>query len=767
MKISTVTFIAICASTLGLVQASYAVPPTSTTSTSTTSTCSSSTNTWCVGSDGWTIFRGSSGTGTCGNASSNYTGTCVVYVANSGNDATCSAQPLPVTSNPAHPCATSAKAQSLLRNGSPDWMLLRKGDTWSGGINGPTSGQVAKSGRSAAEPMLISSYGTGARPLFKTNGVDVACIASSATRGQYLAIVGIECYTDNADPASSSYMGVTAKADTNATSPTLTNMVSTSGIAVGYVAYGSGINGLTVQSVTANSVTLSGNPDFTSTQRSIQFNRSFSGNSFSLIGVTNFLIIEDCKLNFGNMTIVNNAAAPVVGLDLRIRRNIVVDSWGFRGSNGVFLSDNQLKSGKILFEENLVDHAGYNTSVWGGAGSVFSHSFYLHGNNPPISFIRNITANSSATGAQVRNGGTIYNNLSIGNPIAFVSNPGIQFNETTTSYNVITEGSDIIVGLRNASGITSSGSKVLNLDGVLTSGSYGFVTKQVANLDNPGSVNGYVVSVTATTATMSVNVAAGKRGDGVKPGDRLAIYMPRAQGIVAGPTGTFAPDANTGGGTYPVGSTAFYFEKGCELPTWVVPGMSLGVYLKNTAFPGGGTTIASISADRLSLHTATASTLLITGGSTSAGTYQDTFAIWGPSAESYVPKQTVGPNNIFTTSAALSNASFAFSQQQLTRNLNSAGNYYYNWNSNTSLNLEDNGVPGANINLPNKLNVAGSTSYPNATIEAYDTSIGGPGTAAHFLSQARLQSKDRWDIRYTANAANNFIRNAIGCDCAQ
>jgi len=766
MKLS-IKLTVVIASSLALVCPTvfFAIPP----STLAAAPASVPNATWSVGADGWTVFNGSRGAGTCGNAASNYTGTCVVYVANSGNDATCAAQLLPVTTNPAHPCATPAKAQSLLRNGSPDWMLLRKGDTWFGGMSGPINSSWVKNGRSAAEPMLISSYGTGARPLFKTHGVDVGCYQTTHTNGQYMAIVGIECYTDNADPASPTYLGVTALADMDSSSPTLSNMASTKGIEPGYVAFGSGINGLTVQSVTSKSVALNANPQFTATQQRIQFNKVFSQGGFSIVGVTNFLIIEDCKLNFASLGIVNNAAAPVAGLDLRIRRNLILDVYGSlgHGSNGVFLSDNQLPGGSILVEENLVDHAGYNTSIWGAGGNVFSQNFYLHDNNPPISFIRNITANASATGAQVRNGGTIYNNLSLGNPIAFVSNPGIQFNATIYSYNVITKGSDIIIGIRNATAATASGTKVLNLDGILTTGNYAFVGKGVADLDNPGAVTGNVVSVTASTATMSVNVAAGKRGDGVGVGDRLAVYAARAQGIVVGPTGTFSLDVNAGSKVYPVGSTAFYFPKGYELPSWVVPGMNVGAYQIRNAFPGGQTTVAAISVDRTQMMTAAASTATIVGGSAATGAEQNAFVIWTSGDQSHFPQLTIGPNNIYATSASLYAPSAAYLPQAFTRGIQASGNYYYNWNGVPANNVEDYGIPGSNINGPDKLNVAGSISYPNATIEAYDKSIGGPGTAAHFLAEARLQSKERWDLRYTANAANNYIRNALGCNCAQ
>jgi hypothetical protein len=725
-----------------------------------TSASNAGSNTWSVGADGWTVFNGSPGTGTCGNSSSNYTGTCVVYVANAGNDANCAAQPLPLTSTPAHPCATPGKAQTLMRNNHPDWLLLKRGDKWNGGLNG-VNGAWFWNGRSAAEPMLISGYGAGANPLFSTNGVDTSCYSTTATRGQFMAIAAIDCYADYADPTSPTYLGVTAVGNISAASPTITGITSTKGIAVGYVAYGSGINGLIVQSVTADTVTLSGNPQFTSAQRPIQFNKRLTQAAISVIGTSNFLIIEGCTLRFGGLVIQNSVTPPVPGVNYRIRRNVILDAYGDigRGANGVFLSDNPLTDGQILIEENVVDHSGYNTSIWGAGGNVFSHNFYLHDDNPAITFVKNITMEASATGAQVRNGGTIYNNLSVGNPIAFLSNPGIQPNATAYSYNVIADGSDIIIGIRNAIGATSVGNKVLELDGVLTSGNFNFVGNSVADLDNPGAIAGVVSSVTATSATMSVNVAAGKRGDGIKIGDRLAIYASRGQGVVVGPTGTFSPAVNSNGATYPVGSTVFFFDSAHPLPSWIVPGMNLGVY-QHSSFPGGQTKVASISADRLSLRTVTASTGAIVGGE------QYVFVIWTDGDQSHFPRQTVGPNNIFTTTATLGSASFAFAPQSFSQAINASGNYYYNWSIPTQ-NVVDYGIASANISVPNKLNVAASSSYPKATIEAYDAQTGGPGTLAHFVSEVRQQSRTRWNLTYTANAINNYIRTAIGCNCSQ
>src|SRR5437660_1311216 len=97
-----------------------------------------------LGSDGWTHFSPSSDTR-------------IVYVSSSsGNDSSSG-----LSSN--SPLKTLAKARSLIRDGKPDWLLLKSGDTFSGGI-----GPWKTSGRSATEMQLIGNYGSGARPILKT-----------------------------------------------------------------------------------------------------------------------------------------------------------------------------------------------------------------------------------------------------------------------------------------------------------------------------------------------------------------------------------------------------------------------------------------------------------------------------------------------------------------------------------------------------------------------------------------------------------------------
>ena len=101
--------------------------------------------------NGWTVFTASSGTGSC--SARTYTGTCVFYVSSSGGS------DLNDGLSPTTPVQTIAKAASLLRNGYPDWLLLKKGDTWTN----DTFGYLSASGRSAAEPMLPGAHGAPGR----------------------------------------------------------------------------------------------------------------------------------------------------------------------------------------------------------------------------------------------------------------------------------------------------------------------------------------------------------------------------------------------------------------------------------------------------------------------------------------------------------------------------------------------------------------------------------------------------------------------------
>jgi hypothetical protein len=123
-------------------------------------------------SGGWTEFRPSADTR-------------VIFVSSStGNDANNGY-------SEATPKRTLAAGRALLRDGFPDWLLLKKGDVWDERLD-----HWNASGRSPTEPMLISSYGTNAaRPLLRT-GVDSGFSAYQGSHASNLAIVGLHFWAN-------------------------------------------------------------------------------------------------------------------------------------------------------------------------------------------------------------------------------------------------------------------------------------------------------------------------------------------------------------------------------------------------------------------------------------------------------------------------------------------------------------------------------------------------------------------------------------------
>jgi chitodextrinase len=315
--------------------------------------------------NGWTVFTPSSDTRT-------------VYVSSSaGSDSNSGL-------SASTPVKTIARGLSLLRNGYPDWLLLNKGDAWN------ESTTVCTSGRSATEPMLISSYGTGARSLIKVAtssgpGIQSTGGGGCGAGGNYLALVGIEFYAYDRDPNSSDF------------------------------------NASTVDSY-------------------------LSGTAF--FNPISWMLIENCKFSFFDVNIdIDGSYFPQNLSNISIRRNVVVDAYGISyHSQGAYMND----VNNLLLEENLFDHNGWNSTVPGAGANVFNHNIYLQGIGSPGNLttmsgpatIRGNVFSNDGSGSQIRAGGIITNNLwvhnpyphNIGMPSAFAS---------VVSNNVYVEGVDM------------------------------------------------------------------------------------------------------------------------------------------------------------------------------------------------------------------------------------------------------------------------------------------------------------------------------------
>lgn len=102
-----------------------------------------------------------------------------VFVSTSGSDTNSGL-------SPSTPVKTLAKAESLLRDGYPDWMLLKRGDTWYESMP-----SWSKSGRSESEKMVVGAYGDGGerpqiRPLAGATGLQ----AVGTDQAAHVAFVG-------------------------------------------------------------------------------------------------------------------------------------------------------------------------------------------------------------------------------------------------------------------------------------------------------------------------------------------------------------------------------------------------------------------------------------------------------------------------------------------------------------------------------------------------------------------------------------------------
>jgi hypothetical protein len=134
----------------------------------------------------------------------------IVYVSDSAGDdatgATYDETSPEVGADPFNPTGTVKAFKTIdagltaVRSGYPDWVLLRRGDSWT-----ITATLDAKSGRSADERFLISAYGPGAdRPLIRTGTVAGLRFWKDV---QFSAATGLHFYANGRDPDGSDFVG--------------------------------------------------------------------------------------------------------------------------------------------------------------------------------------------------------------------------------------------------------------------------------------------------------------------------------------------------------------------------------------------------------------------------------------------------------------------------------------------------------------------------------------------------------------------------------
>jgi hypothetical protein len=342
-------------------------------------------------SNGWTVLTpvagycaGQSGSSPACNPAAGVTR--IIYVSNTASGNTDSA----ACGTIAVPCTSPSYGAAILRDGSPDWLLMKCGDVW---VH-DAPGLINKSGLNASNPMIFSSYDPGAtqtpplpdpyscsaRPQFNMTPSDPFALGSFT--GSYLAYVGLSLYAYTRDPANGSFSATDSQAV---------------------------ISGLGNIAATANSILVE------------DYHESFVTDAMSFTGE-----------NY-----------PPLATNLYVRRNEILSAYAESqnepATSGILMGP---VAGDLNFYENVIDHNGWNfgspnshTVITWAPTYGFKHNIYFSGggNNGNLvtgttpTFVGNVLGNEpSAPAFRYAMFGT--QNLCILDPFCATSNstvPGV------------------------------------------------------------------------------------------------------------------------------------------------------------------------------------------------------------------------------------------------------------------------------------------------------------------------------------------------------
>ena len=277
------------------------------------------------------------------------TETRIVYVSSTeGNDATAKTYLSSEVGDPFNPSAVKAyktieNAYSELRDGKPDWILLKKGDQFE-----LKNTLWLKAGKSSMAHMVIGAYGdeTKLRPVIKSQDVTVF---KGVKNKSYISIIGLDLYASSYDPKSSDFLGWMASRNGGSA------IISTAGVSE---QYGNLVDGIH---------------------------------------------IENNRIRYYPLGIAMGVVQGAVNKNIIIRRNEIINSYNTKGhSQGMFLNG---LNGSII-EENIFDHNGWyqqrpsnvamNTKDYGYA-TYFNHNVYIADSSNLI-IERNLSSRSSSIG---------------------------------------------------------------------------------------------------------------------------------------------------------------------------------------------------------------------------------------------------------------------------------------------------------------------------------------------------------------------------------
>ncbi len=324
-----------------------------------------------AGADGWTVITPSADSR-------------IIYVSSSQGSDTNSGL------SASAPVEMIAKGVSLLRDGYPDWLLVKRGDTFTTSAPPGTFSMVAllnKSGRSATEPLVLSAYGSGPRPILDTpiggRAITVGSLCS------HVSVLGIECTSSQRNPQSPNYIDNGAET-------------------AGYF------------------LTSSGNDGF---------------------------LIEDCKFSYFKDNVNIQGTNGGIVHNVSFRRNVVVNAYSSGGghSQGIYIAgvENLLLEDNLFDHNGWNEYvSGSGPTIFN------HNVYMQYDCSGSIAVRGNISANASSHGMQIRPGGIVSGNLFVHNPIGLLWGNGSGYAESgEVRGNVVLEGSNIDINTPRGFGI--------------------------------------------------------------------------------------------------------------------------------------------------------------------------------------------------------------------------------------------------------------------------------------------------------------------------
>ena len=361
--------------------------------------------------NGWTVVSGA---------------TKVIYVSNSqGNDSNNGL-------SSSAPVKTLAHAQSLITDGSADWLLLKRGDTFE------SFGQWTKSGISAQQPIYISAYGTGARPQINSGSSYGFITFGSGTKSIGNFIISDLSFTAN------TYDGTVNSGGTGDT------------VGIRLLSQGSNI--------TIEDCKISGYKD------DIDFDAGGTGITNSTIRRNEILDAYDLA-----PPVTTPPTLPV----------------GNGHSQGIFIGATSVND---TIEENILDHNGWRQGHPEDR-TFFAHDIYSYNGATNIVVQNNIIAEASFYGIKFNSGGTATGNLLIQNSesVYLESNATIAGNVVTEAVDM--DGTSWGVGINTQKAPSATISNNLVDDLLSSVGTSGWAGIELFNNGTPfaGSVTNNIV----------------------------------------------------------------------------------------------------------------------------------------------------------------------------------------------------------------------------------------------------------------------------------